>query len=633
MAAIQDVVSKLDIQDSHNPVDFYRKHIAEKLSSFVNKPADEIERLVVWTQTLDNGDLMLPVAALREKGVKPEERAQQIASAFPTGNEIFVTAQPFKTFVQFFFKPQQLVKMTIPQILKLKDMYGANPVPGLRDAADASKGRKKIIVEFSSPNIAKEFHQGHLRSTIIGGFISKLYALNGWDVVRMNYLGDWGKQYGLLANGFRQFGSDAELEKNSIAHLFEVYVKISKIKAEQDLPIDALKKQIREKKGKGEDVSGLEKELEPLVAASEDEKARQYFKSMEDGDPEALALWKKFRDLSIEKYKKTYARLNIEFDVYSGESQVNGAEIEKVLQNLKDKKIAEYSEGALLIDFAKHGAKKLNKAIIQRKDGTPLYLTRDLTAILERYEQYHFDKMIYVVADQQNEHLAQLFKTTEISGHKEIADRCSHISFGMVKGMSTRRGTVKFLDDVIQYVKDEMMGVMKSNQKKYEQLTDPDATADILAITAIMVQDLTGKVRNGYEFNFEKMTAFEGDTGPYLQYAHARLRSIERKAEADISSLSSADLSLLSEPSAIDLARSLVQYPDVIANTLKTQEPSTLLTYLFKMSHTLSSSYDILQVVGSEPQLQQARLALYEAARQVLWNGMVLLGLTPVDRM
>ena len=626
-------MSTMSTKDAQNPVEFYRHHIAEKLSPIVNKPAEDLVKLLSWTQTLDKGDLMLPVAALREKGVKPPDRAQEIAASFPDGDDVLVTTTANAGYVQFFYKPSDATKRIIPLILSSKHVYGSNPAPGLRDPQHPDQGKKKVIVEFSSPNIAKEFHQGHLRSTIIGGFISKLYALNGWDVVRMNYLGDWGKQYGLLANGFRSFGSQEELDKNSIAHLFEVYVKISKTKAEQDIPINDLKKQIREKKDNGEDATDLEKQLEPLVAESEDEKARQYFKKMEERDPEAIKLWEQFRELSIDKYKRTYARLNIEFDVYAGESLVSREKIEEVLKSLKEQNICEESEGALLIDFAKHGAKKLNKAIIQRKDGTPLYLTRDLAGILEREEKYHFDKMIYVVADQQNEHNAQLFKTTEISGHKEISDKCQHISFGMVKGMSTRRGTVKFLDDVIRNVKDTMMDVMRKNDKKWKELDNPERIAEILAITAIMVQDLTGKVRNGYDFDFERMTSFEGDTGPYLQYAHARLCSIERKAEADLASLSSADLSLLKETHAIDLARSLAQYPEVVANTLKTQEPATILTYLFRMSHALSSSYDVLQVVGSEPELRKARLALYEAARQVLWNGMTLLGLTPVDRM
>lgn len=633
---ISDKVSSLTVGEmtkAKNPVDFYRQYIAERLAPVVNRPEQDLIPLLQWTTSLDKGDLMLPVAALRVKGKSPPDQAKEIVESFPSSDDTLVTASQAGPFVQFFFKPDHLLKLVIPEILTNTKAYGSNPTPGLRDPSDPSKGQKKIIVEFSSPNIAKEFHAGHLRSTIIGGFLAKLYTVMGWEVLKMNYLGDWGKQYGLLANGFKQFGSQEELDKNSIAHLFQVYVEINKVKSAQDEPINELKKEIKEKKAKGEDVAALEKKLAPLVEESEDEKARKYFKSMEEGDEEALALWQQFRDMSIQKYQKTYARLNIEFDVYSGESQVKAETIKQVLDSLMEQKIAEESEGAILIDFAKHGAKKLNKAVIVRKDGTPLYLTRDLAAILERHATYHFDKMLYVVADQQNEHIAQLFKTTEISGHKEVADKCEHVSFGMVKGMSTRKGTVKFLDDIIQTVKDVMLDVMKKNEKKYEQLDDPDRVADILAITAIMVQDLTGKVRNGYEFNINQMTAFEGDTGPYLQYAHARLCSIERKANADLSVLGTANLLLLKEPHAVNLARSLAQYPDVVLNTLKTREPATVLTYLFKMAHALSSSYDHLQVVGSEPELQKARLALYEAARQVLWNGMTLLGLSPVQRM
>lgn len=635
-SALSEQVSSLTLDEmakAQNPINFYRQYVADKLAPIVNRKAAELVPLLAWAATLDKGDLMLPAAALRIKGKPPQDTAKEIVESFPSTNDTLVTVSQAGPFVQFFFKPEHLTKMVIPEILTTTRAYGSNPSSGLKDPSDTSKGQKKIIVEFSSPNIAKEFHAGHLRSTIIGGFLAKLYALMGWEVLRMNYLGDWGKQYGLLANGFKQFGSQQELAENSIAHLFHVYVEINKIKSEQDGPINDLKKQIKEKKAQGEDVADLEEKLAPLVEVSEDEKARKYFKSMEDGDPEALALWQQFRDMSIKKYQKTYARLNIEFDVYSGESQVKAETLKQVLDSLVEQKIAEESDGALLIDFSKHGAKKLNKAIIVRKDGTPLYLTRDLAAILERHTTYHFDKMVYVIADQQNEHVAQLFKTTEISGHKDVADKCDHISFGMVKGMSTRKGTVKFLDDIIQQVKDVMLDVMVKNEKKYAQLDNPEAVADILAITAIMVQDLTGKVRNGYEFNINQMTAFEGDTGPYLQYAHARLCSIERKANADLKALGSADLSLLKEPQAVNLVRSLAQYPDVVLNTLKTREPATVLTYLFKMAHALSSSYDHLQVVGSEPELQKARLALYEAARQVLWNGMTLLGLTPVQRM
>jgi arginyl-tRNA synthetase len=399
----------------------------------------------------------------------------------------------FGVHIQFFFKAGPLTKTVVHQILESKAAYGTNGNLGLHDPADASKGRKKMIIEFSSPNIAKPFHAGHLRSTIIGGFLSNLYTITGWEVIKMNYLGDWGKQYGLLANGLKLYGNEEALLKDPINHLFDVYVKINQDMAAQEGPIKELKETIKTKKEKNEDVSAEEAKLQQLVDESEDEKARRYFKSMEDGDPEALALWRRCRDLSIVKYKQTYSRLNIDFDVYSGESQVLPESLQRAYESMQKSGASEDSDGAVIVDFTKHGAKKLGKAIVVRKDGTPLYLTRDIGAIVERHDKYHFDKMIYVVASQQDLHLAQLFKVTEISGHKEIADKCQHINFGMVRGMSTRKGTVKFLDDILRDVGDKMHEVMKKNEAKYEQVEDPLKTADTLGITAVMVQDMSGK--------------------------------------------------------------------------------------------------------------------------------------------
>ncbi|PLB40267.1 arginine--tRNA ligase [Aspergillus candidus] len=616
---------------SLNPVDIYREHIAQKLGEATGIDQEKIYSRLQWTSTLDKGDLVLPVAALQIKK-KPQELCEELAAKFPE-SDLVLPPSCFGVHLQFFFRPERLTHTVIRRILKEKAAFGTNGNLGLKDPSDPSKGSKKMIVEFSSPNIAKPFHAGHLRSTIIGGFLANLHTVMGWDVIKMNYLGDWGKQYGLLANGFKRFGNEEELLKNPIGHLFDVYVKINAIVSEQDAPIKALKEQIKAKKEKNEDASELEKELAPLVDASEDEAARRYFKSMEDGDEAALALWRRFRDLSIKKYRETYARLNIDFDVYSGESQVKDESMKAAYDTLEKSGVAEKSDGAVIVDFTKHGAKKLGKAIIVRKDGTPLYLTRDIGAITERDEAYHFDKMIYVVAAQQDLHLAQLFKITELMGHKELANRCQHINFGMVRGMSTRKGTVKFLDDVLRDVADKMHEVMQKNEEKYKQIEDPKATADILGITSVMVQDMSGKRVNGYDFNLEAMTSFEGDTGPYLQYAHARLCSIIRKANLGAEDLDSANLDLLTETQAHDLVRLLSSWPDVLVNTMRTLEPTTIITYLFRMTHILSSGYDTLRVVGSEPEVLKARLALYASARQVLNNGMRVLGLSPVERM
>ena len=415
-----------------------------------------------------------------------------------------------------------------------------------------------------------------------------------------------------------------------------MYVEINKIKDQEDEAIKQLKEEIKNLDKAGKDTAELDKKLKLLEEASVDQKSRDYFKSMEDGEPDALALWKRFRDLSIQQYVKTYKRLNIEFDEYAGESTVPADSIKAVSKELAEKGVSEDSEGAVIVDFEKHGAKKLGKAILLRKDGTPLYLTRDIAEIRRRYDKHHFDKMIYVVASAQDLHLQQFFKVTELSGYKEISQKSEHINFGLVKGMSTRKGNVKFLNDILADVSEKMHDVMKRNEKKYEQVEHPDQVADTLGITATMVQDMKGKRINGYTFDIDDMTSFEGDTGPYLQYAHARLSSIKRRStlsETDLAAVETADLSLLKEAHAIELVRTLAQWPDVVLDTVKKLEPATVLTYLFKMTHALSSSYDHLNVISSEPELQKARLALYESSRQVLYNGMTLLGLSPVDRM
>jgi arginyl-tRNA synthetase len=340
-----------------------------------------------------------------------------------------------------------------------------------------------MIVEFSSPNIAKPFHAGHLRSTIIGGFLANLYEGAGWDVIRINYLGDWGKQYGLLALGFKKYGNEEALQVDPINHLYEIYVKINKDMTAEKEEMTALKEA-------GKDFSHIEKE-------GLDEQARRYFKAMTENDADALAQWKRFRDLSIKRYKETYARLNIHFDDYSGESQVSEENMAKNAKRMEEMGITEESEGAVIIDFTKHvpgkAGKSLERPIIKKRDGTALYLTRDITEMLQRVDKYHFDQMIYVVASQQDLHLKQLFKIIELMGEKELAKKVQHINFGMILGMSTRKGTVKFLDDILRDVAEKMHEVMQKNEKKYEQIEDPLATADILGISSVMVQDLSGK--------------------------------------------------------------------------------------------------------------------------------------------
>ncbi|KAL5089369.1 arginyl-tRNA synthetase [Trichoderma afarasin] len=606
-----------------NPLDLYRAHLSNVLAGISGVDAQIVYPAINWTTGLDKGDFVLAVPALRIKGEKPDALATKWAGEFPEDDALFGKPTTSGPFMSFFVKGGPLSNSLIPLIRNLGEEYGRNRFNGLRDPKDPSQGKKRIIVEFSSPNVAKPFHAGHLRSTIIGSFLANLYEGSGWEVVRMNYLGDWGKQYGLLALAYEKYGNEEALKKDPINHLFNLYVQIN-------AEMTAEKESIEAQKKEGKDVTELE-------AKSLDEQARRYFKRMTDREEDVLAQWQIFRDLSIARYKETYARLNIAFDKYSGESQVSEEAMAKVAVEMEEKGISRVDNGATLVDFTKllpgKEGKRLGVTVIRKKDGTALYLTRDICELLGRYETYKFDHMIYVVASAQDLHLKQLFEIVQQLGYKDIAKRCQHINFGLVLGMSTRKGTVKFLDDILRDCADHMHETMKKNQDKYAQVENPVATADILGISSVMVQDMSGKRINNYTFNMEAMTSFEGDTGPYLQYAHSRLCSIKRRANLSEEDLLSADLSLLTEQHATNVVRMLSQWPDTVQNTLKTLEPTTVLTYLFKMSHAVSSSYDHLQVVGSEKELMKARMALYDAARIVLANGMKLLGLTPLERM
>ncbi|KAK7206175.1 hypothetical protein BZA70DRAFT_275949 [Myxozyma melibiosi] len=642
-----------------NPVDLFRAHITALLHPVTGVAPEIIAPALETTLLPERGDFVLAVPRLRVKGAKPDELAEKWASAFPA-SDLLSKVVAKGHFVQFFFNPLVLYRMTIPQILEPNSTFGNSTVGN----------GKRIIVEFSSPNIAKPFHAGHLRSTIIGGFISSLHERLGYEVVRINYLGDWGKQFGLLAVGFRSFGSETELESDPINHLFRVYVTVNSAHSAEKELADALalidtsntsleasdisdeaRAELTKKRDEAQaSIPALTKAaidaalvLDPNHPLKDeldteyfrerpiDTEAKAYFKAMEDGDEAALALWKRFRELSISKYTKTYERLNIRYTEYSGESQISNESMQFVIDLLEKKNLLYVDRGAKLIDFKPY-AKKLGKALIQKSDGTSLYLTRDLGAALERYNKYKFDKMIYVVASQQDLHLAQLFKLMELCDFP-WAKNMQHVNFGMVQGMSTRKGTVVFLDTILEETKQAMHEVMKKNEAKYDQVENPDEVADLVGISAVMIQDMAAKRVNNYKFDWSRMLSFEGDTGPYLQYAHSRLCSVERRAGFSREQLINANFDLLTEPIAQELMRILAQYPDVLLNAARTSEPSTVVSFLFKLTHTVSSCYNILWVAGQEEELAIARLALYSSAREVLNRGMILLGLTPVERM
>jgi arginyl-tRNA synthetase len=570
------------------PLSKLQTALAAKLSELTGV---DHERLFLALERPKNdsfGHFSLPLPQLGLPNGTPAEHAKRLAGELSTAApDLVFKAEAVGQFLNITTFHQTLMNSTLKTVLDMREDYGKT---------DIGAG-KNILIDFCSCNVGKPFHAGHLRTTIIGNFIRNLYLSHGFHTLGMNYLGDWGKQYGLLAIGFKKYGSEEKLMADANRHLYDVYVQINK-----------------------------DMESDPTI----DEEARKYFVQMERGDQEALGLWKKFRDLAVINYKVTLARLGVIHDIYSGESFYE--ELMKLrIQELKDKKLMEESNGAFVVNLEQY---KLGKPLILKSDGATLYLTRDIAAAQDRFETYNLDKSIYVVACQQDLHFQQLFKILELMG-KPWTHHMIHISYGMVKGMSTRKGTVVFLQDILDESKEVMLGVMKKNPAKYDEIEDPDATADKLAVSAIIVQDLGSKRVKDYEFKMDRMTRFEGDTGPYLQYAHARTASIYRKYGNEIAhdELAQANFELLSEPEAHAISLQLTRYPEIAQEALRTVEPCLIVSYCMALAKTISTALDRLYVSGQEKALATARLALYESARIVLGNAMRLLGLDPLERI
>ncbi|KAI0313558.1 arginyl-tRNA synthetase [Amylostereum chailletii] len=526
---------------------------------------------------------------------KVDELAAKVTGQFQADDYIESVVHD-KAFLHFTCRTSSLVRAVLDQVHTLThDSTSGQPEYGTNDSG---KG-KKILIEYSSPNIAKSFHVGHLRSTIIGAFLANLYKACGWEVVSMNYLGDWGTQFGMIAVGYEKYGSDEELEKDAIKHLFDVYVKVNK---------DA--------------------DADPSVKVA----AAEWFKRMEDGEEAALKNWRVWRELSVRKYADAYARLNVAFDVYTGESQVGKKWQDFALERLNEMNLISDADGAKLVDLEKW---KLGKAVVRKKDGTSIYLTRDIGAAIERYEAHQFDKMIYVISSQQDLHVAQFFKILKLMEFP-WADRLEHVNYGLVQGMSTRKGTVVFLDQIIREASSVMHEQMRKNEEKYAAVEDPETTSLEIGITGIKIQDMAAKRINNYSFSWDRMTSFEGHTGPYLQYAHVRLASLTRKNPEllPLPPPSEIQTEKLTEKSVREIVFLLGSYPDVVKTALRTHEPSGVVTYAFRLASAIASAWETVIIKGeTDVEKARARMWMYVCARDVLGAAMRLLSIRPLDRM
>ncbi|WRT68664.1 arginine-tRNA ligase [Kwoniella shivajii] len=594
-----------------SPVDAFKLAVAQICAEAFD---EKIEKVYPAVEMGKKG-VDLSVAIVRFKKGKPadlEVWAKKVIDNFTPSAYLSSVSTPDNRFLFFQFNQNSFNYHLLRHIALTSEASLANPSDKTLSYGTTKEGEgKHMLIDFSSPNIAKPFHAGHLRSTIIGTVISNLYEANGWKVTRLNYLGDWGTQYGLLSVGFDKYGDEQRLLEDPIQELFKVYVQINNAKAEQKKQLDA-----------GETIP----EEEQIHF-----QAKKVFKAMEDGEPKAIAQWARFRDLSIEALKATYEKLNVHFDVYWGESQVSPESMERATKIVQDKGLTCEDRGALLVDLTKY---KMDKAIVRKADGTTIYLTRDLGGAHDKYEKYKFDKHIYVVQAAQTLHFNQLFKTLQLMG-EPYADKLEHVTFGLVKGMSTRKGTVVFLEDMISDATETMHEQMRSNEAKYAQIEDPQGTSAIIGTTAVKIQDMAGKRVNDYDFDIKRCTSFEGDFGPFIQYSHVRLCSVQRKnpnVPVPIS-VNEIDVSLLNEPKINDIMYHLALYPTAVKNAYNQSEPSQLVTWCFKLSHLVGAAWETVKVSYAEEETAKARLYLYIQTRQVLADAMRLLSLTPIERM
>ncbi len=553
----------------------------EKISLILEKyiPLKEKEIINILEVPKDSnlGDYALPCFFLAGKLRKnPSEIAKELASKISKNNK-FEKIEASGPYLNFFINRVFLAEEILNKIKKEKDNYGSN---------SSGKG-KTIVIDLSSPNIAKPFGIGHLRSTIIGNSIANLAKIQGYKTIKINYLGDWGTQFGKLIAGYKKFGNAKKLKLNPINHLLEIYIKVNK---KEDF---------------------------------EDE-ARECFRKLESGDKESISLWKKFKKLSLKEFNKIYKELGISFEVVSGESEYND-KLQNVIDLLKNKNLLKESEGALVVDLEKYS---LGVCLIQKNDGTTLYATRDLAAALDRQEKYKFDSLLYEVGSEQKLHFQQVFKIIELLGYK-WAKNYIHVDHGLYldkdgKKFATREGKTIFMEDILKETKDLARNALLSRGKLSSKELEKRASA--IALASIFYGDLKNYRSQNILFDIQRFVSFEGDTGPYLLYSYARAKSIIAKTKSNnnknpqkINNLEKHLLSLLSS------------FPDIVSESFRSYAPNVIANYAFQLAHSFNEFYHQNQVIGSEN--EAFRLSLVSSFAQVLKNALSILGIKVIEKM
>jgi len=570
----------------------FKKEIAEIIAkNLEGLTEDEIKSMIEIPQDQSMGDYAFPCFRLAKTMRKaPNLIAAELAEKLQ-GEQLFSEVSPVNAYVNMFVSREEMMKSTVSEVLEEKENFGRSDIGG----------NKKVIVEFSSPNIAKPFHIGHIRSTVIGNSLSKIYDALGYDVFKINHLGDYGTQFGKMICAYRRWGNREDVINSPIKTLLGYYTKFH-----------------------------VEVEEHPEL---EDE-ARAIFTKLEQGSKEEVELWQWFREESLKEFQRVYDMLGIEFDSYNGESFYSD-KMPRFEKELSDKGLLHESNGAQVVDLEEY---KLGTALIKKSDGSSLYITRDIAAAVYRKENYDFYKNIYVVATQQNLHFQQLFKIIELMGY-DWANQCVHVPFGMVRleegTMSTRHGRVVFLEDVLNGAIEKTREIIEEKNPNIENLEE--ITSQV-GIGAVVFNELSNNRIKDYTFKWDQILNFDGETGPYVQYTHARCASLLRKAGEDIVAKAqdpkNVDFALLAKSdSAYELTKLIYAFPGVVEQAGEKYEPSIITRHIIDIAQCFNKFYHDEHIIVDDEVEKTSKIALVIATKRVIATGIGLLGMKAPERM
>ena len=565
----------------------FKKIVAEKIAKAANLNLEEIYSYIEIPPNQDMGDYAFPCFKLAKVLKKaPPVIATELKEKIEEDNNV-EKVNIVGGYLNFYINKLELTKSVLTEIDLKNDNYGSN---------ETGKD-KTIIVEYSSPNIAKPFHIGHLRNTVIGSALYKIYKYLGYNAIGINHLGDYGTQFGKMIEGYKRWGTEYDLENNPIDQCMDIYVRIN----------------------------NLCKEDESVL-----EQCRENFKKIEDGDPYYVEIWNKFKNLSLKEFQKIYDLLGVTFDSFNGEAFYSD-KMDEVVEKLQENSCLKDSEGAKIADLEDKG---LGVCIIKKSDGSSIYATRDLAAILYRAKTYDFDKCLYVVAYEQNLHFKQIFEVAKcLDLPKKCLNGLEHVAYGMVRlttgKMSTREGTVIKVDELLQEAIDRVEKVIED---KNPEMENKEEEAKKIGIGAVIFNNVCSTIIKDQVFDWNTVLNFNGETGPYIQYIYVRTKSVLEKA-GYIPNIEDVKFEVLQDKESLKVISVLYNFENILMSVVEKNEPSLLARYLIELAQAYSNFYNENKIIDDNKDIQDARVYLSKAVGTVLKTGASLLGIEMPNKM